>query len=123
MKKFLNIFDRFEDKVRGFLSRYPTIYAIIAGIGIVLFWRGIWEGSISLGMSNFASILIGAIILLSTGIFVSYFVGDQIILSGIKGEKKIIERTKEELKSEENRIDLANQKLDQILEKLNNKEK
>ena len=38
----LRFFDRFEDKNRHFLSRYPTLYALIGGTAIVLFWRGVW---------------------------------------------------------------------------------
>ena len=69
-----------------------------------------------MGMSNFASGLIGAIILLSTGIFVSYFVGDQILLSGLRGEKKIIEKTENELESEVNKLDNLNHKLNELKE-------
>jgi putative Mn2+ efflux pump MntP len=39
--------------------------------------------------------------LLATGLFVSFFIGDQIILSGIKREKKLVEKAETEVKEEE----------------------
>ena len=52
------------------------------------------------GMSGLASVIVGLIILLSIGLFVSFFVGDRIIISGIKEEKRIDEKTEEEIKTE-----------------------
>ncbi len=48
----------------------------------------------------YISLVVSAVILLSTGLFVSFFIGDSILLSGIKGEKKIVEKTEEEIKKE-----------------------
>ncbi|MFA6416403.1 MAG: hypothetical protein WCW56_02865 [Candidatus Paceibacterota bacterium] len=115
-KKIFSFFDKLEDKTRGFLSHYPTVYAVIGGIGLILFWRGIWEGSIAIGMTNLGSTIIGALILLSTGIFVSYFIGDQILLSGLRGEKKMIEKTESELENEANKLDNINHKLNELKE-------
>lgn len=47
------------------------------------------------------NLLIVSIILLSTGLFVSYFVGDSILISGLKSEKKLNEKTANELREEE----------------------
>ena len=47
------------------------------------------------------SIAISVSILLVTGLFVSFFVGDVIILSGVKKEKKIIEKTELEIEQDE----------------------
>ncbi|KKS77570.1 MAG: hypothetical protein UV64_C0006G0025 [Parcubacteria group bacterium GW2011_GWC1_43_11b] len=112
-KKISTFFDRMEDRTRGYLSRYPNLYAIIAGTGLILFWRGIWEGSIGL-MSNFMSTVIGAIILLSTGVLVSYFIGDKILISGIKGEKKIIEKTREEIEDDDVQLKNIDKKIDDL---------
>jgi hypothetical protein len=38
--------------------------------------------------------------MLSTGLFVSFFIGDNIILSGLKHEKKLAEKTEEEVQTE-----------------------
>jgi len=45
--------------------------------------------------------LLGVFISISTGLFVSFFVGDKIIISGIKQEKRIDEKTEDEIKKEE----------------------
>lgn len=109
IKQIIYFFDKFEDRVRGKLSRYPILYTLIGAIAIVLFWRGVWittdqifsllpqdilwlDGIISTG----ASIMI----LLATGLFVSFFINDQIILSGMKREKKLTEKTEHEVRQE-----------------------
>ncbi len=113
LKKIFGFFDKFEDKVRGKLSHYTIIYAIISGIAIVLFWRGVWETADVLSQNGgiwavifYApfTIVWTTLILLATGLFVSFFVGDRIILSGVKHEKKIEEKTEEEVDKEEEEI-------------------
>ena len=108
------IFDTIEDRIRHGLSRRPIVYAIIAGIAIVLFWRGVWELSAEIGLSSLWSFIIGVIVLLATGTFVSFFIGDKIIISGMKAEKRIDEKTEEEIRSEE--IELSH--IDKELEEL-----
>jgi len=44
--------------------------------------------------------VISALVLMLTGLFVSFFIGDRIILSGLKHEKKIEEKTEEEVRAE-----------------------
>lgn len=100
MKSIIDFFDKLEDQIRGQLSRYPIWYALIGGTALILFWRGIWHGADDLGITSIESILIGLIILLITGLFTSVFIGDQIIMSGLKHSKKINEITAEEIKSE-----------------------
>ena len=39
-----------------------------------------------------------------TGVFVSNFIGNEIIISGLKGEKKIAEKTEKEVRGEEDRL-------------------
>jgi len=46
------------------------------------------------------SALIGLIMLMLTGIFTSSFIGNEIIISGIKGEKKMVEKTEAEMQNE-----------------------
>lgn len=107
--RMLRFFDKLEDRVRGTLSRSPIIYGIIGGVAVVMFWRGIWHSAdlIEKGESVFAplftastSTIISAVVLLATGLFVSFFIGDRIILSGLKHEKKIEEKTEEEVREE-----------------------
>jgi len=120
-KKIYKFFDKLEDKVRGKLSHKPIVYGFLGGVGIVLFWRGVWHTadylseliyySNSYGPGSIAfiearwwdgplSLLIGSILLLITGLFVSSFIGNEIIISGLKGERKITEKTEEEIEQE-----------------------
>ncbi len=55
-------------------------------------------------------------ILLATGLFFSFFVGDTVLISGIKHEKKIEEKTTEEIKTEENEIKVLTNKIEKISE-------
>lgn len=115
--KFFKIFDKLEDKIRANLSRRPRTYALIGSIGIILLWRGIWMVADNLGISGLASAVLGVIILLAIGLFVSFFVGSEIIISGIKAEKRIDEKTEEEIRKES--ISLSHIKSD--LEEIKNK--
>jgi uncharacterized protein YneF (UPF0154 family) len=108
------LFDKMEDHIRARLARHPFIYTFIGGAGVVLFWRGIWhmadifEKHSHLGafiFSPLGSTVLGVVILLSTGLFVSVFIGDSIIMSGIKHDKKIIEKTIEDVDSEKGDIE------------------
>lgn len=95
-------FDKVEDNIRGVLVKHLFIYTFLGGTGVVLFWRGIWHmadllenrgGVSTILFSPLGSTILGIIILLSTGLFVSVFIGESIILSGIKREKRVIDKT------------------------------
>jgi hypothetical protein len=142
-KKIDKFFDKLEDRVRGKLSHKPIIYGFIGGIGIVLFWRGVWHTADYLSAliyhSTFfapglyennapwwdgpLSFLIGSILLLITGLFVSSFIGNEIIITGLKGEHKITEKTEEELKSESEEIKQTIQEVKEIRKRIENIEK
>lgn len=97
----LSFFDKLEDKVRIRLSHHPILYSLIGAVGIVLIWKGVWEtAEIFPWLFGPASILLGVLILLTTGLLVSFFIGDSIILSGFKQEKKLVEKTADEVRSE-----------------------
>jgi large-conductance mechanosensitive channel len=98
--KIINFFDKLEDKIRAKLSRHPVIYALLGSIGIILLWRGIWVLADNLEIDGLISSIIGFLILLLSGLLVSFFVGEQIIISGIKEEKRIDEKTEEEIKQD-----------------------
>jgi hypothetical protein len=93
-KNIYKFFDRFEDKNRMFLSRRPIVYGFLTGIGVVLFWRGVWETADRLFIiqNSVVSIIFGTVLLLAIGTFVSSFIGNEIIISGIKKEKTAIEK-------------------------------
>jgi hypothetical protein len=99
------------------------MYAVIGGTAVVLFWRGVWhsadilmaKGGI-LGVIFYEpyTIIWAAIILLMTGLFVSSFIGERIILSGIKNEKRIDQKTEEEINKEEDEIRSMRSKISQM---------
>jgi hypothetical protein len=143
VKFIYNFFDKLEDKIRGKLSHYPITYAFIGGVGIVIFWRGVWHtadfltdiifsfqqnSTIDLGSLPWwdgpLSILIGSVLLLSTGLFVFGFIGNEVIVTGLKGEKKLAEKTEEEVKAETGMIKEIKEEVKEIsniLKKLENK--
>ena len=123
MVKILKFFDKLEDKTRGHLSRVPIFYAVVGGVTVVIFWRGIWEIAdylYTLGgfwtwlFDPFVSVAFSIVVLLVTGLFVSFFIGDRIIMSGLKHEKKIEEKTETEVREEEAMLTAVHQKLDNL---------
>ncbi|NTV40748.1 MAG: hypothetical protein HGA61_00535 [Candidatus Moranbacteria bacterium] len=127
MKKIFAFFDRLEDFVRGFLSRHPISYAFIGGIGVVLFWRGIWHlmdlvvylldkgfpGEL-VWWDGILSLAVGSVLLLLTGTFISSFIGNELIISGIKGEKKLTEKTETEIREEAKDLESMKKRLERI---------
>ncbi|TSC71017.1 MAG: Uncharacterized protein G01um101449_200 [Parcubacteria group bacterium Gr01-1014_49] len=119
IKSIVHFFDRLEDKIRISLSHRPILYAFIGGVGIVLFWKGVWEmASLFPFLHGIGSVILGVIILLMTGLLVSFFIGDSIILSGFKREKKLVEKTEKEVRAEQETEELILERLDSIEKKL-----
>src|SRR3989339_859702 len=117
MKKIFHFFDKLEDNIRATLSKHNILYAFIGGVAIVLFWRGVWMTADAIPfLTGPISILISVIVLLGTGLFVSFFIGDKIIISGIKKEKRLDEKVASEIKTE---LDM----LSEIQNKMNSIEK
>lgn len=113
--KIVKFFDVLENKIRAGLSHNPIMYALIGGVGVILFWRGVWHtADLFPFMTGPVSTIIGSIILLLTGVFVSAFVGNKLILSGLKGDKKLAEKTEEEIASEESELKHIEKILEQV---------
>lgn len=124
VKRIVHFFDKLEDRVRISLSHRPILYALIGGIGIVLFWKGVWELAESVpALHGIGSVLLGTFILLMTGLLVSFFIGDSIILSGFNHEKKLAEKTELEVREERNTDERIIEHLEAIEKKLDEKEK
>jgi hypothetical protein len=100
-KKVNNFFNRIGAKFRHQLSHFPLVYAFLGSIGVVLIWRGVWHIADDMKMSGLSSLFWGVFISIATGLFVSFFVGDKIIITGIKEEKRIDEKTEDEIRKEE----------------------
>lgn len=119
IKRIFRFFDLLEDWIRAHLSRYPLLYALIGGIGVVFFWRGVWHtADLFAFMTGPVSIALGIIILGLTGVLVSEFIGNHVILAGLKGEKKFEEKTREEVLKEEDKMNHLETTLEEIEEEL-----
>ena len=104
-----------EDKIRAALSGHPFIYAFIGGTAIVLFWRGVWMVADTIPfLTAPVSILISVAILLVTGLFTSFFIGDNIIISGLKKEKRLDEKIASEVKTDLEVLSGIQKRLDNI---------
>ena len=142
MKSIYNFFDKLEDKIRGKLINYPIFYAFLGGIGVVTFWRGVWstidffteiifsfQQNIHIDINSLPwwdgplSFLVGSVLLLSTGLFVFDFIGNQSIISNLKGEQKLAEKTELEVKSEGGTILEIGKEVKEISNRLDNIEK
>lgn len=138
------IFDRLENHIRAWLSHRPKLYALIVGIGVVLFWRGVWhtadlthmlwnhlQNNLTIDLVEHPwwdgpwSFVVGAVMLYFTGAFTSSFIGNELILSGLRGEKRLNQKEQLEIESEAHAIleikgtlkDVTG-KLDQLEEKI-----
>jgi len=101
IKRLIKYIDHVEDKIRHRLSRHPVLYAFVGGVGVVLFWRGVWDLADLVKISPLWSLLISLAILILSGTFVSFFIGEQIIMSGITQEKRIEQKTEAEIVAED----------------------
>ena len=127
-RKIVSFFDRLEDRTRAKLSHFPIMYAFFGGVGVVLFWRGVWHttdfvsevvfGTAHVTLFNLLdgpiSFLLGTLILLITGVYVSAFIGNRLIITGLSGDKKLAEKTEEEIFSEEDKIKKLQKTLDKV---------
>lgn len=113
MTSLVKFFDKLEDRARERLSRMPIFYAILGGIFIVLFWRAVWlsadllaeqGGWLAVLFSPGVSLVLSILALLLTGLFVSFFIANRVILTGLRHEKKLAEKTEKEIVEEERAI-------------------
>lgn len=111
----MRFFDLLENKVRGALSHHPVIYALIGGVAIVLFWKGVWETAARFPiLDGPMSIVVSLLLLLITGLFVSFFIGDTVLISGMIAEKKLSEKTEKEVVTEEEEMNEVKKDIEKI---------
>ncbi len=101
VKSIIKFFDKLEDIARTKLSKHPIPYSVIGGVFVVLFWRGVWETADLIQRSGGGflawlfyppvQVVISICALALTGLMVSVFIGDRILLSGLRHEKKMEE--------------------------------
>jgi hypothetical protein len=113
---------KIEEKARKYFEQFPFVQAFLAGIGVIIFWRGIWEGLDESGVSPIASIILGVLILGAVGVFVQTFIGNTIIIKEVKQEEKDKSRILKEVAKEESTESASlaeiSIKLDQIMKKM-----
>lgn len=101
-----SFFDKLEDRVRARLSKHPLLYSFVSGVGTTLFFRGVWiiaDSSTWLSYywwSGWLTLGISLAILLTTGTFAFHFLSEQIVRSGIKQERKPIEKAARAIQEE-----------------------
>ncbi len=118
-KKILNFFDGLENSIRFHFSRHPVPYSLVAGVFIVLFWKGIEDTAHMFpSLSGPVLILISVPVLLLTGVFVSFFVTDGVILSGLRKEQRVVREAQVEIKEEQKEIKQEDVLLKKVAEKL-----
>lgn len=116
--KLLKFFDVLEDKVRHYLSHWPILYALVGLLGIVLTWRGIWHIADDLALSGWLSVILGVIILLSSGLLVAIAIGDEVLINAWRGRRKVTEVRLEEALTLAERVEEIKKLLDRIEGKL-----
>lgn len=119
-KKTISFFKRLGNKIRSRLGSRPVLYAVIAAIGIVLLWRGIWMIADDIGVSGWMSAAAGSAVLLITGVFVSAFIGNRVLLTSLGDQKKMSRQEQKcmelDLKHEHEAIDAISESLEDIKE-------
>ena len=121
--RIIKFFDKLEDHVRGIFSHFPIFYAFIGGALMILFWRGIWHtGDILMARGGWLGFLFyepvtvvwTTCLMLLVGLFVSFFIGDHILISGLKHENKVTDKTEKEIEEEENQINRVERKISKL---------
>lgn len=121
--KILKFFDKLEDHVRGAFSHFPIPYALFGGTLMILFWRGVWHtGDILMARGGWLGFLFyepitliwTTSLMLLIGLFVSFFIGDQILISGLRHERKVTDKTEKEVQEEESQISRVERKISKL---------
>lgn len=122
------------------LRRHPLIYAFVGGVGVVLFWRGVWHFTDFLalilfpssdqvttidwttGIDSSLSLVIGTLLLLLTGLFVSEFLTGQVLMTDIKEEERLVKTTEKDIAKESSEFSPIEKDLQHIEEEIKNLE-
>ncbi len=117
-KKLLSI----EDRAREYFEQMPFVQSFFAGIGVIIFWRGIWQWLDQSSVSPLLSVVLGSLILLCFGVFVQTFIGNTIIIKNVKQEeqleKKAIKEMEGEVNTEEVTLSSLSAKIDELSKKI-----
>lgn len=124
-----NIFLTIESRARKYFEHFPFIHAFLAGVGVILFWRGVWEIADIYSLDPTISIAVGIIILIGIGLFTHTFIGNAIIIKSVKHEiniekenRKDISEFEKNITKEEITLAHLSDKLDKLSEKISHLE-
>ncbi len=93
-----------EERARKYFERVPFIHAFLAGVGVILFWRGAWEIADIFYLGPLSSIIVGSLLLGGIGLFVQTFVGNAIIIKKVEKEKEAERKTEKDVVSMEREV-------------------
>jgi len=120
MRYFRNAFLKLEEKSRHRFEKLPFTHAFFAGVGVVLFWRGIWEVADRLQLNPYWSVVLGSLVLMILGLFLQTFVGNTLIIKKVESERKIDQKAETDLKKVQQEIDVEEITLDVLARRLEN---
>lgn len=88
---FFNTVNRGLSTFRKDLKRHHIIFSLLGGIGVVLFWHGIW-GIADIYVNPFQSVILGVIVLWITGLLILQLIGSEAIEEDLDKENKILDK-------------------------------
>ena len=118
MRYFRNAFLKLEEKSKHRFEKLPFTHAFFAGVGVVLFWRGVWEVADKLELNPYWSIFLGSLVLMILGLFLQTFVGNTLIIRKVESEKRLDQKTGTDLKKVQQEMDVEEVTLEFLLRKL-----
>jgi hypothetical protein len=118
MKYVTNIFLRIEERARTYFERVPFLHAFLGGVGVVLFWRGVWEVADRIQIDPIVSIVVGSLLLGAIGLFLHTFVGNAIIIKNVEKDKRMTTRAEHEIAAVEKDIKQEGATIDQLSAKI-----
>lgn len=118
MKYVTNIFLQIEERARTYFERFPFAHAFLGGIGVVLFWRGVWEIADRMHIDPIISIVVGSLLLGAIGLFLHTFVGNAIIIKNVEKDKRMTTKAEHEIASVEKDVKKEEVTLEQLSAKI-----
>ena len=117
-----NFLLRIENNARAFFEQVPFIQAFLAGVGVIIFWRGVWEWLDLMGVTPLISVLLGSLILGGVGVFLQTFIGNTIIIKNAKQEEKVEKKVLKAIEGEEETEEITlrqlSMKIDMLVRKI-----
>ncbi len=121
--KVTQVLLQIENSARDFFENIPFTHAFLAGVGVILFWRGVWELADIMMLDPIASILLGCVMLGGIGLFIHTFVGNAIIIKNVRKEEYLEKEANTRISKVEKNIELEDATVQKLIEKIDSLEK